>query len=332
MTSRDVRATITAGGTKLSPLSVDIDFNMARSASTFRAQLAMNDPNSSPEFWANTAPIEVDIEILGQHVFTGRCDTVGFDYHSGTISIDGRDLSSLLHEKRIENTKAFINQPRQSVVQELAGKVGLGFVGGGGGSQAGKEWKQSDFAAIEFDQSYWSIIEKFAKLDGVSAFVLDRSLYYQKDGTGSAGSFNFRPSTASQHAQGNFTNITFRRNMSLAKTLKVSVKGWHSKKMKKSEAEAMKPGQGGEMEIRTGRLNNATDEEAQKIAQNTLDDWADKEFGCSVTIPGNPSIRTAAKFSVSGTALDGSYTIEGIHHSLSTNSPYVTVMHGRRGR
>jgi len=335
MSSRDVRATISAGGATIAPISVECDFNLMRSSGTFRAQLALNDPNTSPDYWASTAPIEVEISMLGQQLFVGQVDTVSADYRSGALNIDGRDLSALLMDKRSDD-ESFINRPRWSVVSELAGRVGLGFVGGGGGGtvgdDAGKEWERGHHAAMEFSQSYWSIIERFAKLDGVSAYVIGRTLYYQKAQGGDAGTYNFSPQSPQQNATGNFCDIVFRRNLALAKTLKVSVNGWHAKKKKKVTGQATKPGQGGEIEVKTTRLNNVTDAIAQGIAQATLDDWADKEFGCTVTIPGDPSKRNGSKMTISGTAFDGAYTLEGIHHSVSIHAPYITRLSGRKGR
>jgi len=333
MSSRDITATISAGGLSVAPISVDCDFNMTRSAGTFHAVMSLNDPNNAPDYWATAAPIEVEITILGQNLFTGQVDMVSFDYHAGTIGINGRDLSALLMDKT--TTETFDNRSRASVVQELAGRAGLGFAGGSSGmvgDDAGKEWESKHRAALEEARSLWSIIDNYAKIEGVSAYVLGRTLYYGDVAGGNAGSFNFRPQSQGQAASANFCDIQFRRNMALAKTLKVTVSGYHAKKKRKIRGDATKPGQGGEMEIKTHRYNNGDDGEAGTIAQNTLKDWADKEFGCTVTIPGDPSKRNGATMSISGTALDGSYTLEGIHHAVSIHAPYITRLSGRRGR
>lgn len=333
MSSRDIKATITAGGVTVAPISLDCEFNMQRSAGTFRASLALNDPKNLPEFWATAAPIEVEISMQGQQLFVGQVDDVTADYRAGTLNIMGRDLSALLMDKT--TTETFHNRFRWSVVAELAGRVGLGFSGGSAGTvsdQAGQAWEQKHFAAMKVNQSYWTIIERYAKIEGASVYVLGRTLYYLAEAPGSVGSFQYRDQPRQSHASGNVVDISFRRNLALAKTLKVSVSGWRAKKKAAAKGVAQRPGAGGEMELKTGRVGDIDDGEAQRIADATLKDWVDKQYGCTVTIPGDPSKRVGSSFSVSGTAFDGTYTMEGIHHSVSIHAPYVTRLHGRRGQ
>jgi len=333
MSSRTVNATISAGGVTIAPISLDVEFNMQRSAGSFRASMALNDPNNQPDYWASAAPIEVEIAIQGQQLFVGQVDDVTADYRAGTLNIMGRDLSALLMDKT--TTEGFQNRPRWSVVAELAGRVGLGFSDGGTGTvgdRAGQAWEQSHSAAMKVNQSYWTIIDRYARIEGATAYVLGRTLYYLAEAPGSAGSFQYQDQSQQRHASGNVIDITFRRNLALAKSLKVTVNGYRAKKKKAAKGEAQRAGAGGEMEIKTGRVGNIDDGEAQRIADATLKDWVDKQFGCTVTIPGDTSKRVGSSFSVSGTAFDGTYTMEGIHHSVSIHSPYVTRLHGRRGQ
>lgn len=335
MSVRKVTGTLETGGGTFGLVTASCDFNFMQNAGTFRAQLAISDTDMN--YWAKAAPIEITLKVMGKELFAGIVDNVVPNYGQGLVDIDGRDYTAKLIEKTTKDS--FVNRKRSDVVQELAGRAGLGAVvsGGGGvvGDQAGKQWEQEHSNSISTGESLWSIIQRYAKIDNVLAYVEDRTLYYVSDAQAQGGSysFNYKPPSPQGHATANAVDISFRRNLNLAKTLRVSINGWHTKQKKKLKGEATKPGQGGELLIEDHRANNLkNDGEAQSKAQSTLDELAEKEFAATVHVPGDPSMKRRGSMSISGTAFDGSYKLESIHHSLGWTTPYTTTLHGRRGR
>ena len=336
MSARKITATVSIGGMQCQPVSVDCDFNFTQNAGTFRAEIALNDPSVDMGTLANAAPMDITISVMGASLFQGVVDDVNADYVQGAVHISGRDNTAKLIDA-VADPEVFRNRKRSDVVTELAGRVGLSatVVGGSGTAQgdAGKQWEAQHSASITNGQSYWSIIQRYAQIDGVSAYVRGSNLYYGPDMGGQTRVFQYRAPSPGRAAWANFEGLHVRRNVNLAKTLKVSVSGYKSKKKAKVRGQAVMPGRGGELNYPDFRQNNlADDAQAQALAQNRLNAIAQKEFGCSVRVPGDPALTQRGMIALAGTDFDGVYTLESVHHHVSIHSPYVTTLHGARAR
>lgn len=331
MSVRQITATMETGGATVPLLSADCYLSNQGSSSRFRAEFPIrgvggNGPRGS------TA--DVTINIMGKPVFRGVVDSIRIHYAQGTVHVTGRDLSAKLHELTVRD--AYQNMTRQQIILDLVGKAGLDYAGSVGldAGDAGKAWKEKFHAFIGKGESAWSLIQRFAGLDGVIAYVnAGGTLVYKRpeELTSNLGSFTYQAPTSTQHATSNFVDLHLTHNVNLSKTLNVSVKGWHAKRKAKVEGRATRPGEGGELEFRDDRYDNITEEEANAFAEKAAQQIKEREFGCSVTIPGDPKLNDFGRISLSGTAYDGTYNIESINHIVSAHQAYRTVLNGSRG-
>ena len=204
--------------------------NATRKSSTFRGELPLNSPGAAAVFGplgANSASIVVSTRGVEATLIAGEIDSVEFHYRSGLISFSGRDQSAKLHATK--SSEKWTNQSGSSIVQQLAGRVGLGFSGDASTLMAGKQ-TQIEYAKLTEGISYAAVIHRLAELDGARWWVKNGVLHYQSvnnpQGTYTIYWNMGRPELS------DCLGLRISRDIQASKGAQVTVKSWHPKKKK----------------------------------------------------------------------------------------------------
>ena len=138
------RAWLSVNGFLIPVISGDATQNGTRRSSTFSATISIYYPGAEGALAGITdkmSGVIVQNAAGSGPLVMGEIDSVDFHYgQNGTIHVSGRDMSSKLHNKKIN--KKWTDQPTTQVVQDVCQMAGLGCQASGGGMTAGKELSQ----------------------------------------------------------------------------------------------------------------------------------------------------------------------------------------------
>jgi len=329
MSVRHPRAIIETGGGAITPMEIDVTINTLQSSGQFRSKFPIRAPGVSAAYWASASPIPITILVNGIKLFIGQCDSVETDLSTGIISISGRDKSAGPNDKKAIG--AHRNKKRSDIVKEVAGRHGLKFVGDASADMAGLQYKD-EFDHIVDHISDWTLVQQLAELDGKVAFIQGDELHYKDSSDDALALYQifYVPPTPLSHAIGNWTKLSFSRNVQLSKTVKVKVASWNAKKKQKVEAEETVGGKGGEIEYRY-RHPNLNQGQAKTMAGKKAKENARHEITCEADVPGDASFNRRSKISVTGTGTvyDQTYEVDSIHHRMEQNSAYRMVIRAK---
>jgi phage protein D len=320
------RAWLTVGGGQFPIQHGTVDQHATRKSSTFSATIPMSYPGAYQTFsnlGENTTAILVTTRGATNTLITGEIDSVDIDYVRTLISVTGRDQSAKLHAKK--SAEKWTNKKGSEIVQELAGRVGLGVQVDASLLMAGKKLTQ-EFVKLSDGISFAAVIHKLAELDGARWWVKNGTLHYQLSSNPS-GSFtlNYVAPQPGQPMRADFLDLRIRRNIQAGKNVKVTVKSWHPRKKQVYEGQAEVGGNGGSSEY-VYHIPNLTQEHAQRHAKSRADDHARHALTLTATCVGDPSIDVAMALQLSGTnAFDRQYQMDCVHHDFGMRGHTMTI-------
>lgn len=135
----------------------------------------------------------------------------------------------------------------------------------------------------------------------------------------------------------NGMTLTLRRNLTVAKDVRVTVRSWNQKQKKGFTVTANRVKVKNQTTNRVARSNlpaqqysfffpNLTPDEAQKKANQLLKDISEHEMNLQTSMPGDPAISqaTVLRLEGTGTAFDQQYYPASVQHSYSEGGGYRT--------
>jgi phage protein D len=320
------------------PIECSVHVSQHQSADTFAAQIAADAPDGmGVSFWANTLPIPVTVmatnDIAGgglTQMFTGNVDRVEIEWETRIVSISGRDMTSTLHDGK--TNEKWLNKQPQDIIQDLAGRVGLGVQFSSGSSdRAGLKFKD-DYNRISELDSYWNVIVRLAKELGCIAYVKGNTLIVAPWNAGQGGTYNvfYQGPTPASPAMGTVLKLHTARDLHLGKTIKVNHKAWQHKEGQALESEFMLNGKGGTLQ-HSLKGANLTKQQQDAIAKGRINEIVSREMEIAVHTFGDVTISPSGMVSLSGTgtAFDQSYVISDIEHHWTQNAGYLMHIRGR---
>lgn len=339
MASRNILAAIEVGGRTAICESLEVSLSKEQKSDCAHARLALNAIDGfgqeiDLEFWANVSPDSDFVALFnGVPVFWGSPDNIAIDFARGEISVSGRDKSKGPIEKK--TTESFKNMTRAQVVQQIAGRHGLGFDGSGSMDKAGKQ-QQIDWNHITDEVSEWSLVQRLADEDGKVAYISKGILHYRDPDDVSTGVFPiyYVPQTAGSAAQGNFLSVCIHRNLQAGRPHKCTV---HSHHTKKNETYHEYSNIGGNGAIQTLDYEHAELQQGQgqKIADKRLREHVRHELTVDAHIVGNTSVDPTMQLGLSGFGpWSQTYFIDEVRHEASRNSftTSITARNTKKGR
>lgn len=202
------------------------------SADTYALAFAMGPPPLGDiAFWSSITAGYVEISVSGdqqttaQGLITGMIDAIIIDPIHGTVSIDGRDLSSSLIDSYRQ--QSFVNQTASEVVSAIAQNHGLvpavtpttGSVGryyGDGYTRL----SLGDFSRLRSD---WDLLVELARENSFDVFVEGGTLFFQPSSIFLATPVRITPFDVQK--------IRIERNLMLSSNTSARVQSWNSQSM-----------------------------------------------------------------------------------------------------
>ncbi len=241
---RQPRTIVQANGSVITGVkSWEIEETNFHDPSTFRVCFAIGAlPTANDVDWWSTQD-DLTIEIFQGEpsdptdysssdltsIFTGRVDQLTPHWKAGELDISGRDLSSLLAD--VKSAAKYVNMTASAVATQLAGTAGLTPVVTSTSTKVGKYY-QIDHVDLHDERTQWDVLTWLAREEQFVVYVKGKELHFEPAPSASQTPYliQYTPGTDDGPAQGNFTDLSTTRELTLAKDIKVTVKSWNAKK------------------------------------------------------------------------------------------------------
>jgi phage protein D len=352
------RGAVFANGERLQGVTgFEVDNNTFYQADTFRLTLCLSaqPANRSWAWWAEQREIEVEL-LAGyperpesfsredlQSLLIGNVDDIEFDPVADEIVMAGRDLTSrFIDTKTVEK---YQNLTASQVAEKLAKAHDMTPVVTATSGTVGTFY-MIDHAATQDDRPEWDVLTYLAQVSGFVVYVKGRELHFEPKGDPADVEpyvLRWQPPTVDQASPVvNSMRLTFSRNLTVARDIKVSVRSYNQKQKKGFTVTAERKRIKNSTASKVGRSGlppqqysfffpNMTPDEAQKKANQLLKDISEHEVNLSADVPGDTSLNQATLLKVegTGTAFDQLYFPASVVHSFDFNSGYRTLFRAK---
>ncbi len=351
------RGMVLANGERLAGLvSFTVDNNNFFHADSFSFTLSMSAQPAATNFdwWSRQEMLEVEL-LAGfppnpdnfekadlTSFLVGYVDDLQFDPIGNQMTFTGRDLTSkLIDTKNTLFQKAMHPMTSSTIVSAIAKETGLTpVITATSGSSPGSTFYQIIDSLLKAHCSYWDIVTKLAQVEGYQAYVQGHELHFEPRAEPSSDPFaiQWTPPRAGGAPTVNAIDLTFSRNLSVAKDLKVVVMSYNPKKNKTFTATATRARAGsgkatpfGEEQVYTFAIANKTQAQVQEIANNKLIELSRHEMNMSAKMPADVVLtpRHLIQVTGTGTAFDQTYFASTITRNYSLNEGFTMTVHGK---
>ncbi len=262
------------------------------------------------------ARLDVQVGLDGgwTSLVLGEADSVSLDPLHGVIDVEGRDLSALLIDTRVDET--FANRTSSEIVETLGSRHGLRVEAERTETLVGRYY-QSEHGRMTMGQfsramSEWDLLAYLAGREGFDLFAEGETL-------------RFGPRAGAEVvevAPSDCVSVRLDHALGMARAIEVTVRSWDQR----GAAAVVQTAQGGGK----GRARrhavvrpNLPAEEAQRMAERILADLVRHEWTASLSMPGDVSITARHSVGLRGTGTDWDRD-----YSVSEVSRHLDVRHG----
>lgn len=306
-------------------IQVEVSSRSGFSGSRFFAQLALGDPPlSSASFWADRGfgllSIRAGTSAPGQELIQGFVDDIRIDHAQRTVSLEGRDLTSLLVESKI--AQAFPNATASEIVLFSAARHALIPAVAPTFRPVGRVYQDQNTALVldsaSGSLSEWDFLASLARQEGFDLFVSGRTL-------------NFRPAVAGPVKRtlrpGDLTQLRMERTLATSRNVVVTVKSWDSMngQVVEQSAISVRPDTlSSNASMQLGPLvftfvqPNLTPLQAQQLAYRRLAEVTQFDRIVTLTMPGETELLPRDRIQLAGTntSFDQDYLVETITRTI----------------
>ena len=335
---RQPRGAVKIGGTLMPGLMAwTWDGNSLLSADTFDVTFvlsALPDANNAA-WWAVQINLTVELFVgfpgsanaIGTEgltsVFSGVADEVSINWDAGTLTVRGRDLTSLFLDNK--TSEKFINRTSSQIATTLATRRGLTPVITSTSTLVGKYYK-TDHTKLADDRNEWELLVYLARQEGFVVYVKANELHFEPPPT--AGNYNVSwvAGSRSKTPSGSMVSMTTSRVLTVARDMSVTVNSWNSKAKKSYSRKASRSGKGGgKVQQYVKVIPNLQPDEAQQRAAAILAELSRHEMRLSMHGPADNLLTKASliSFSGTGTAFDQTYYPDTIARTFSASGGYT---------
>lgn len=254
----------------------------------------------------------------------GAVDSVQIDVLRQTVQLQGRDLTAVFIESRIQ--QSFANQTASDIATTLAGNHNLQAVVTPTTTPVGRYYN-SEHDRITLDQfsratTEWNLLVWLAEREGFDVFVQGTTLYFQPPNPASVPALTLSANPESGNA--NALDIVMERALTLAGDISVTVKSWNSRQGAAFTQTVTASGvsalgsQGARPQSYVFVRPNLTPDEALRYATAKLQELTLHERVVIVRLPGELTLtpRDMIAISGTGTAFDQLYFIDTIEREI----------------
>lgn len=351
-TAQRARALVLINGTRTAGvISFEVDQNTFYQADTFRIALAISQQpvGLGMDYWSQLTDAEVRVFVgfpadaerprLDElyPAVIGNIDHIELNPLADEILLLGRDLTAkLIDTKTVDQ---YVNKTSSEIATLLAAKHGLTPVVTATSAKAGGYYRD-DHVSLMDSRPEWDLLTYLAEQEGFQVYVQGAELHFEpraEPDTGSPYVISWSPPTADQpFPVSNALSVTFRRDLTLSRDVKVIVRSWNAKQRKGFTKTAER--QRIRNRVITGRLKqtlptqtytfnfpNLTDQQAQERANDLANSISRHEMTMHAVLPGDSLLtpRTPIRVTSSGTAFDQTYYPASIVRRFTLDEGYI---------
>jgi phage protein D len=297
-------------------------------ADTFKVTLPMY--GNSPEWDVNKftdemlIDVEIDLSLDGgltyTPIFYGRVDNIDFEYVSNSISVSGRDYSSLLIDTK--TTERYPNNTSSEIVEQFALEHNLIPVVTETATPVGV-FLNNEYVATGVQRTEWDILTFLAKQEDFLLFVRGKELHFQPKPVKGDDFYGitFIIDAVNKTIRVNAINPKFSRCLSIARDVSVEVVSFNSSTGNTVKRKATKSRSESDHENVQNYVYtkpNLTPEQALQLAQSYLQQITEREivFHTDLFLDSTLDIIYPIQISGTGTKLDQIYFISKIERYL----------------
>ncbi len=282
---RQPRLQVLADGAALpGAVSAEVHSNNHLATDRFRVRLAAR--GLDPTVLSGRLDVQVGLDGVWSSLLLGTADSVHFDPIRGTLDVEGRDLSAALVEARVDET--FANRTSSEVAELLAARHGLEAdvtaTSVNIGRLYGSDREQLTMGQFARAATEWDLLAALARQEGFDLFM---------DGS----RLHFGPSGGADPVVlpvGGCVSMEMEHRLALA-DVQVQVRSWGTRAGTAVSATA------GAGSRRHGVVRpNLPQDEAQKLAEQTLADLRRHEWAAHVVMPGELALTARSRVQVQG--------------------------------
>lgn len=315
-------AWVNVNGSSFPVFDGSVDLAATKKSATFCAKIALGLPGveaALANLGDNTTTITVMTRGQQATLVTGETDDVDFDYIGGVVSLTGRDAAAKLHT--MKSSEKWANKQPGDIIQDIAGRVGLSPQIDALAIKAGRII-QIDFTKLTDGISYGSVVHKLAEFMGAHWYVSGSKLMVKINGsTGAPYVLNY---SAGPPKVADVLSLHVRRNVQAGKSIKTTVKSWHSRKKTAYVGTSTIGGNGSTQEY-IYHVPSLTQDHADQHAKAKAKDHARHEIEVTAEVVGDPSITVDQPLQLNGTAFAQSFAIDSIGHKFGINGHTMTI-------
>lgn len=328
-------------------LGWEVENNTFYAADTFRLDLSVADLPAARDFsWWSSAK-RVDVEIYAGYpadpdhysiadldlLIYGRADDIVTSLSRQKVEVSGRDLTSEFLDNK--TTEAWQNLTASAIAEKLAARRGLTPVVTKTKAKAGTYY-QIDHVHINNQRTEWDLLCYLAHQEQYIVYVQGKSLFFrpQPDASQDPYVIEYQPPTEENAIpSANCMDLSFARNLTLAKDVIVHVRSWNSKSKRAftKTAKAKRKDSDGEAQVYSYTIPGKTPEEALQLAQAKLREITAHEVNLDATMPADNVLNGTDIIQVRGTnsAFDQTYYPDRITRSMRFEQGYIMTIHAK---
>jgi phage protein D len=328
-------------------VSFDVDNNSFFQADTFRLTLALSaqPANRGFDYWASQTSLQAEL-LLGypqnvdgytksdlKSLLVGYVDDIEFDPLRDEITMAGRDLTSLLIDKK--RSIAFTNLRSSDIAAQMAADVGLKT--NIAATKVFQGTMNQIVKALTNDRAtYWDTLTKLAQIEQYNVWVSGTTLNFQpKQSNQDAYVLQYQAPGQQAYMAGNFTAMKFSRNLSVTRGVKVTVRSFVQKTGKAVTASATRSRVTNSTTSGVGKTGlpvaeyfftfpNMTADQAQAKATALAQEISQHEVNLEAEMPGDDLLTPQVQVNVvgTGTKFDQIYYPASIQRRYSLDEGY----------
>ena len=244
----------------------------------------------------------------------GEADTVALDPIRGVMDLEGRDLSALLIDSRVDET--FANQTSSEIAVLLAARHGLAAAADRTETLVGRYY-QSEHDRTTMGQfsraiSEWDLLAYLAQREGFDLFLEGDALWFGAGGT----------EAIVEVGVADCLGLQMEHALGMQRAIEVTVRSW-DQRGGEAVVQTARGGGGGRAWRHSVVRPNLPPDEAQRLAERTLADLVRHERTVRMTMPGELSITPRRRVALVGAGPDWDRV-----YGVREVSRHVDVRHG----
>ena len=261
---------------------------------------------------------DVQVGLRGNwfSLVVGEADSVGFDPLRGVIDLEGRDLSALLIDSRVDET--FANKTSSEIVQVLASRHGLEAAATSTNTLVGRYYQSEHdrltMGSFARTMSEWDLLSYLAAHEGFELFMDGAVLHFAAAST----------DAATVLTPADCLSLHLDHAMGMERQIEVTVRSWDQRGAQAVVQMAQGGGAGRVWKQSVVRPNLPADD-AQALASRILGDLMRHARTISATMPGDVDLlpRATVALQGTGTGWDGNYAVSEVSRALDVRHGFT---------